>query len=283
MPKTIYVSQSAGYPWKHIPVPSEVQLKEADEMSASLRVALIVHVGPGENVWSSIEHYVQNAVAALSDHLEVLVSVVESSEAEAVKEEIETSLRNHKLKSVRVVENRGMDIGPFLWWLNTLRLRQFDQQPHYIMKIHTKTNNLWRQHLCEPLFESPERVEQLIDYMQRHHSVGMLGSRFNLYDTQKHCSPHGALVDDYLAELGYASLKDSLAHTSGKLKFVGGTIFIVRMEALRYNLNGAELLAWQSELTRGRSNDRSGPQRTHALERIFSIVVQYQGYSLIAV
>ena len=284
MPKTIYVSRSDGYPWKHIPVQSEVTLTEENiQLPPSLRVALIVHVGLGEKAWSKVEEYVQNIAAALTDSLEILVAVVESPEAEQVTKTIEASLERHLRKSIRIVENRGMDIGSFLWWLDVLRVRPISQQPHYLIKLHTKSNELWRQHLCKPLFESSDRVRRLINYMQKHESVGMLGSRFNLYDTLNHCKPHTVFVNQYLTELGYAPLSVFKAHPKGSLRFVGGTIFIARMEAFRYNLNAADLLYWQSQLTRGRSNDRSGPQRTHALERIFGIVVQYQGYRLLAV
>jgi len=272
------------YPWNHRGIASEVDLRNATvELPAELRAALIVHVGSDLAGWEQIRPHVQNVVLALGSQVEILVSVAQTPDAEQLLQAITASLQQHKKSTVTILENRGMDVGPFLWMLNLLRLRPLGQQPDIILKLHTKTNHAWRTHLCEPLFATPLRVGQLVTLLLRSPSVGMLGSRYNLYNTLQHCGPNRPFVDAYLRSFGYAPLSQQPAHRQGRLRFVGGTVFIAKMEAFTHNLNAVDLFSWQLELPLGRSNDRTEPQRTHALERILGIIVQCQGYQLLAV
>jgi lipopolysaccharide biosynthesis protein len=271
------------YPWNHRGIASEVDLRNATvELPAELRAALIVHVGSDLAGWELIRPYVQNVALALGSQVEILISVVQTPDVEQLQQAIATSLE-HKNSSVVILENRGMDVGPFLWMLNALRLRPLGQQPHIILKLHTKTSHAWRAHLCEPLFATPLRVGQLVTLLLRSPSVGMLGSRYNMYNTLQHSGPNRPLIDEYLRCFGYAPLSQQPAHQQGRLRFVGGTVFIAKMEAFTHNLNAVDLFSWQLELPLGRSNDRTEAQRTHALERILGIIVQCQGYQLLAV
>lgn len=89
-------------------------------------------------------------------------------------------------KEVFLVENRGMDIGPFIYVYNKIR----DYGYKYIVKLHSKkslhTPNIgdhWRRALTNALIESPTQFQQIINFMEPDPTIFMAGSLEFYYDT----------------------------------------------------------------------------------------------------
>lgn len=275
---------SNGYPWNHEPFPTEVKVERLPpEFPSFVRVFLVVHLGPDALAWTRVRKYVDNVLQALGNQVELLMTVASSPFSEACQLELEKHLANRPNSRIIILENRGMDIGPFLWALNCLRQKPSAEQPHIVVKIHSKTHDLWREHLCEPLFSSPMLVAKLINLLASDPSIGMLGSRYNLYNTRQHCGLNRKFIDDYLRLLRIPVLDKIPSHAKGQLRFVGGTIFYAKLEALEPMLSHANLFNWQEELAVARQTDKDRPQKTHALERLFGVLVQLKNLKIVAV
>jgi lipopolysaccharide biosynthesis protein len=76
---------------------------------------------------------------------------------------------------IRIVPNRGRDIGPKL-----VGLRDIYDQYEIVLFLHSKkslygsSGNKWRQTLFQSLVGSPDTVRSIIDIFQRHPDVGMV-------------------------------------------------------------------------------------------------------------
>lgn len=275
---------NSGYPWNHQKLPSEVRLERlSPEFPEYLRVLLVAHVGPALDAWQRIQQYVDNVLVALGNQVELIVTIAKSSESEAQQQQLEKRFADRPQTRIVILENRGMDVGPFLWCLNLIRQKPIGQQPHILIKIHTKTHDQWRRDLCDPLFGSPMTVAKLINYLAIEQGIGMLGSAHNIYNTKKYSGLNKPLIEQYLRALRLPSLDKIPAHGVGQLRFVGGTIFYARTEALESLTNGSDLFSWQEELATARQTDAKEGQKTHALERLFGVLVQIKGLKLVAV
>lgn len=275
-----------SYPWAHQAVPSEVPpitSFSSPAISYELKVALILHLGPDHAAWNRIEKYVLNCVIALGNQLEILVTIANSDYAKRHQTIIKEKLIGVKYE-ILIVENRGMDVGPFLLAFHQLVIqRPLQERPDILLKIHSKSHDAWRRDLCEPLFGSPALIVKLVNYLFSNEKAGMLGSRFNIYNSLRHSGYNGNLIDEYLAKMKLPLLRNSPKHKAGQLRFVGGTIFMVKLEVYNFTLANMDLLSWYNKMPLGRQSDGTGPQMPHSLERILGIIVQLQNYQLIAV
>lgn len=114
--------QQNAYPWAHQAIPSEIPhitSFSSPALSYDLRVALILHLGPDHAAWNRIEKYVLNCVIALGNQLEIIITIANSDYAKKHDTVIREKLVGVKYE-IQIVENRGMDIGPFLFAFHQL-------------------------------------------------------------------------------------------------------------------------------------------------------------------
>lgn len=178
--------------------------------------------------------------------------------------------------TVWVVENRGYDVGPFVDFLHRIDLAQYD----LVMKLHSKNKNqgamtlingryigrkLWFKLLTRSLLGSRKLFEKNIKVFEKQPELGMIGSK-HLITSDKRCSDTvRGMVEDILVRLGYLRPPD--------IKFVAGTMFIVRsqlLEKIRNNFNLQDF-----DLTDGTVKDGT---LAHALERVFGCLVAAEGF-----
>jgi hypothetical protein len=179
---------------------------------------------------------------------------------------------------IRVTENRGRDVRPFLALLEEGRLDRY----RYVCKIHGKKSSdagrmpymgaLWRRRLLFDLLGAPGVANQILDRFGREPKVGMVGSRvFRLPNCHYPEALSWAANRDATLELAGEM---GIAPESFRLDFFGGTMFWVRPEALNplRRLHLAE--AFSEEI--GRIDGRL----EHSVERLFSAAVIAAGYEL---
>ena len=89
------------------------------------------------------------------------------------------SIINEKYKNVKyfTFENRGSDIGPFFLFLNYLIVNNIDYES--ILKIHSKSNNEWRNKMLNDLI--PENFDILYEELIKNNKI-IYGSYKYPYD-----------------------------------------------------------------------------------------------------
>lgn len=175
--------------------------------------------------------------------------------------------------NIRLVENRGMDIGPFLLVLSDWKEKgiEFD----FVFKIHTKSDTYWRTKMCDCLFGSAKVVKRILWIMRNVDRVGMIGSKSFLLKLD---SLNTSKQMRYCKRLGWGP--DTRIYNS---KFIGGTIFCIRWECLKAIMNGKENIEdIVREFQKGYISN-TVETNTHAWERLLGICVGITGYDYLGV
>ena len=243
-------------------VPSEVP------QPTQIRLAIVVHIYY-EETWPEIEKILLSI-----RHKFTPIFTTTYGRASLI-ERIHASFPDAK---IRVVENSGRDVRPFLVLLEEGELDGFD----YICKIHGKKSqesersklmgNLWRRRLFFDLLMGPHAIANIIDCFEKRRSVGIIGSRTFRYPNNAHPEPvcwgeNSARLYDLMARL-------RIPPESFHLDYFSGTMFWVRREALT-SLRKLGLSA-EFEPEAGKLDGAM----EHALERFFSPSIVAAGYDV---
>lgn len=177
---------------------------------------------------------------------------------------------------IEVIDNRGYDIGPFLYVINKIEINKYD----FIVKLHTKRNvpdsftlkgewaggALFRKMALE-FCSSSERWKSSLAKMNDI-SAGMVGSPLCIIDKRFDYTSDYALVYRIMEKIGL--------NWNGTGEYVVGTMFVVRaslLEPLRgkFTLEDFEV-----------PDRRKGDGLPHAIERVLGYMVQAQGANVVA-
>lgn len=176
---------------------------------------------------------------------------------------------------IEVVDNRGFDVGPFIYTLSKVNLDDYS----YIIKLHTKrsldsknifsiqSGGRWRNSLYSFL-NSEAIFNSVVKRLEYNPSIGMHGAAnliFNRYTDPR--KTHKA-CDAYLKERNLPLMS---------YRFVAGTMFMVRAGLFK------ELLSLENTLKDFESPDltHEGCQLAHIYERLFGYFVEKQGKQII--
>lgn len=179
-----------------------------------------------------------------------------------------------------VVDNRGLDIGPFL--LSLKKSREVETKYDYVIKVHTKksvytSNNgeKWRNNLVYPIIGSPKLYEYNVSTLINNKKVGMLGSKeFTMHNDNLNCSTLKRIIPHLFPK--YADKVDD------PFDFVGGTIFMARMEIFD-DFTDEIIDTLYQNLEPGYYTDYAYSTVTHAVERLFGAMVYFNNMTLKAV
>ena len=163
-----------------------------------------------------------------------IIAVVEN---EYDNEKIET-IKN-KLKNLIIIEvkNKGMDIGVFL--LSLLYLRDNNLNYEYLVKIHTKTDDRFREHVCDHLIGSKKIINHNINLLKNNSKIGMLNGTltFNYHKNKQFYENHFKYLE-YLCNL---LLDESI--NNDNLEFAVGTFFYSKFDVFDvFNKNHIKLI-----------------------------------------
>jgi hypothetical protein len=185
-------------------------------------------------------------------------------------------------------ENRGMDMGQFIIQIEMIKLKNIKYD--YIVKIHSKTHELWKKAMMESIFGENNTVSILLKILillKQNPTIGLYGHRFatfNGYNMNK----MNILVDYFnldkliCSELGVnRESDDDLMYeypiTSNNFIFVPGSIFIVKVDAIKQMFDNS-LINIYNMLEINRVDDCYLQKLTHGFERIFGLLYKYNGY-----
>lgn len=103
------------------------------------------------------------------------ISILEGLNIDIIMNYIKTIKITHPnmIFIIQVHKNKGMDIGPFILQMRYLvknNLRDYD----ILIKLHTKTNNIWRNELLNPLINN---MNLIMTKLSKNTNIGLIGSK----------------------------------------------------------------------------------------------------------
>jgi hypothetical protein len=224
--------------------------------------AAVVHLFyPG--LWNEIRSYLRS----IEGPVDLFVSVPSRS----ILDEIAPAIcAAYPSAAIRVVENRGRDVAPFVELLSSGTLSNY----RYVCKIHTKKSMhrsdgmMWRLESLRDLLGSPEHVRRIKSLFDSTPRVGIVGpSRFRTRQDICWNTSEGH-IDELCGAMGIA--KEDIFSD-----FFAGTMFWFRPGALKL-LGDLNLHTGLFEPERGQTDQTLA----HALERVFTIAARGAGYRI---
>ena len=166
--------------------------------TSTLSTAIFLHVGYF-NLWPDMLTCARNAVQGTKQHggtdkVDIFVSVTNanppSSSYQAGKlqspkfdiSKIEKDLQTLPFIGnilVKEFDNSGADIGPFMKMLahEDIAYRKYD----VVLKMHSKGDNVWRDHTIQSLCGSPEQVSSILNSFEANHDVDMIAPKGTIF------------------------------------------------------------------------------------------------------
>lgn len=223
-------------------------------------VAVIVHVYY-EDVFEEILHYLQQWPAM---DVKLYVSCPQS-----IEDKVESLVRSFGMPwKLKVFENRGRDILPFL------RMAPLAQKHDLILKLHTKksdhrlTGALWRKELFDQLL-SAGAIERISALFSHNPSLGMVGASGHIVPMNLYYGANALAIGYFSYCLGVP------AWQLAKLNFVAGTMFYIRPRVLQLLLD-MHIPDAMFEPEQGQQDGTLA----HAIERAFAIACFASGHLL---
>lgn len=196
-----------------------------------------------------------------------------SAPNDQVKAELETlrSRYTGNVVAIEVVPNKGRDIGPFLTSFNQRHLREYDVVGHFHTKKSKDQSNpevgsVWYEFLLENLLgRSHPMADVIISRLLSDQRIGMVFAD----DPHIVCwGKNRSYAEELQVRLGLPALPENIV-------FPVGSMFWARTESLR-SLSALEL-SWDDYPPEPLPYDGS---MLHALERLFPLIVQSNGYDI---
>ena len=224
--------------------------------SLKYNIAVLLHIG-NYTIWHNIKKYLENIDIILDYDFYVNICLYSSNEnVQIIKNEI---LKYKPNAIITTYENIGMDIGPFLKQIKLIK--ESGKSYNYILKLHSKSDNIWRNELMDPLLSNPETIKNYLHSFTNNSDVGMVCSKGWLLNMDN-------LNNSILSEL----LKKYNLYINKTCKFVGGTIFWIKWDILKSFFTVNVIDDIYSHLEKGYMSNNT-PTYVHSMERLLGILI----------
>lgn len=185
---------------------------------------------------------------------------------------------------VYIVENRGLDIGPFIYILDKIK----DKTYQSIIKLHSKKSlhhgnpvefgESWRNYLLEYLIGSRETYDKNIDLINRI-PLAMVSCPDYLFDFNRdgiNIPHHYSVIHETIERLQLKieeTVKNNSICFAKSGRFFAGTMFATSHQYFKDLFQNIDMLEFYKSLPEGYSRNSSA----HALERIFGYYLEQSG------
>ncbi|MBL0848984.1 MAG: hypothetical protein EU981_02685 [Candidatus Liberibacter ctenarytainae] len=241
--------------------------KNMQKVKINSKIAIVVHCYY-QDLWPEITHL----LSGINFDFDLLVTIVEGNQT--LEADIKKTFPSVKLY---LMGNKGRDVLPFLYLLELGILDSYD----YICKIHGKKSHregyhpiqglLWRRWLFFDLLGSHDSVMKIINMFEQNPHIGMIGSARNRRRKKYSIFAKRSQIYKRISNL---SKRVGIPLNNLDLDFFNGTMFWIRPKCLDPIRNLHLLGEFEEEC-----NLQDGALE-HAIERFFSVSVQYTGFSL---
>lgn len=174
---------------------------------------------------------------------------------------IEEDLKNFSLIKIRYVENKGVDIGPFL-----LQLQDLDHEEYpYLIKLHSKKSLInkfeWKHVLFNCLIGSKDILLKNIETLNKDSMIGAITDQTTIMKSVGHNKKHIAVLSLLLK-----------IKTTDK-RFMAGSMFMSRTKIFKKYFTSELISKIYPLLETGKVTDEYSGTYCHALERIFGKII----------
>jgi len=215
-----------------------------------------------QDLW---EEFKEKIIPILDDSVHLFVTVNYESE-------ITEDIRLYA-KEIYLLDNKGMDFGPFLNVYNTIKNEKYE----YIIKLHTKKSkhnkelgDVWREKLTEVFFYNKESFDLIIETMNSNPEIYMTGAYSCFYDRIKEPLTGASLIENKETIKNINSFLNVSTHGC----FFAGSIFMVSKKYLDMLFKNVILEDFILEFNHDYS---PGVSSAHAMERLIGYGVEYYG------
>jgi hypothetical protein len=177
-------------------------------------IAITLQIG-NWYVFKKMEHYLNNFKNINVNIYFVLINDIVNDEI------IEYLKNNYKYSVIISAENRGMDIGLFLVNLHFMKKNNINHK--YIFKIHTKTNDDFRNQTLNILMKDHNKIIENIKLLSSD-DVGIYAGNF----IHKYSNDRGVFESNYYHLKNLVNYLYNEELNTNNLEFVAGTMFIIK-------------------------------------------------------
>ena len=244
----------------------EEKLKDLKKIK---KVGILVHLF-NINLWDEIYSYILN-LKIFDIDVDLYINIAINNENELLDKDYIILKKNiEKIKWLNKVtltnsDNRGMDSGGFL--ISYLKVLESNIDYDFIIKIHSKTNNNWRNLLLYSLLGSDKIIQNNFNLI-KNPDIGMIGYQTMSLDKNFVINKKSyKFMDEYLNLLKIKEINNGF--------FIPGTIFIIKNYILKEYLTKEIILKIYKNFKPnycGLTNNKL-EERPHALERLYGLMV----------
>jgi hypothetical protein len=168
-------------------------------------------------------------------------------------------------------QNRGMDIGAFLWQLDQVR-----STPHNytsLLKLHTKSAAGWRREMISP-FTKPH-IALHVQHMKENPEVGIIGVSSRMYLNLEYGE------SKYLRKMEKAVF--GRYSNPGERGFIGGSVFLVNYKYLCEMMEEPQLRQFVEDCYNKAPIGWCADHIPHAFERFISYYLSMKNKKILGV
>ena len=231
----------------------------------------------GHVYYEDLIYEVINKTNNIPIKFDLFISTISSSKKHKIEEYIKNYSKANRYE-IKIVENKGRDILPFITQMKT-KIKNYK----YICHIHTKkskhkTNlgNNWRKYLYENLLGSREVISEILSDFENFEKLGFIFPEV-YYDIIKNIVHYDytefGLHRQNIKYMNYILQKLFPGFKIGnKLVFPSGNMFWAKVNAIHQIFNIKFLKKFPKEL------NQTNETIMHAIERIWLYLVKLNGY-----
>lgn len=242
------------------------------------KLCIIIHLYYTD-LWDEINSYLKNVYCEYDLHISLTKDKVDENSKFIEK------IKHLKNIYIYKVDNIGLDIGPFLYVFNEIVNKNMKYD--LMLKIHTKKGlhgnrpksigERWRKQLIHPILKDKSTTKNIIEMFNNDSSVGIVGSKLWLVDRNH---PGFYYNIKYIKEfIKYFDFKTEYKD----IKFIGGTIFWSKFNVFENFFKTHNMMEVYKILEEGAFTDSHSPKKTHAMERIISMIMIENGKKVIGI
>ena len=222
-------------------------------------IAVLIYVFHTE-VWDEL----YELLLPLKEYLKIDIALCKDND----NLKIETDLKNFNLIKIRYVENRGVDIGPFL-----LQLQDLDEDEYpYFIKLHSKKSIInkfeWKNILFNCLIGSKDILFKNIETLDKDRKIGAITDKTTIMEKVGHNQDHISVLSRLL------NLKTK------EKAFMAGSMFMSRTKVFKKYFTDKFISDIYPLLETGKVTDAHNGTCCHALERIFGKIISNEKLSI---
>ncbi len=233
-------------------------------LQSNKKLGVLVHIFYPE-IWDELFSYIKN----IQDiEFDVHINIVNSIWSNDLQDKIQSDLPKAK---IIVSENKGRDIGGFLFLMRQINFDNYD----IFCFLHSKKSvhvpsafaQMWRRNLCNALLKNPDKCKENVMLFRSNPQIGMIASG-------RHYSL-GVMNN----QGGYNRLLDKLeiSGAARECTFVAGTMMMIRPIILKPLLTVLNPEKMEECDTLGHMEQIDGLE-AHAVERVIGNLVQHLEY-----